>query len=309
MLASALRELTASPLPPLFPLGEGPEPGPSAGVYLEHYGLAFPGVTHAFGRFESRRRRLAGHVFLPGEPRGTVIVLHGYYDHVGVHSRLIRFLLETGHAVAAYDMPGHGLSSGRRASVEDFGDLVTAQDDFVALARQNLPGPHHFVGHSTGAAVALDHVLTSEDVAFDQVVLLAPLVRSYAWNLSRLGNWMVRPFTDEVPRVFRANSSDADFLEFVESDPLQYRRVPLAYAAAVQAWNGRLQGYPPSEKEVVVIQGTRDTTVDWKHNVGFLRGKLPRARIELIEGGRHHLANESAELRTKVYDVIESVLA
>ena len=164
------------------------------------------------------------------------------------------------------------------------------------------------MGHSTGAAVALDHVLTSGHAAFDRIVLLAPLVRSYAWNLSRIGNWMVRPFLAEVPRVFRANSSDADFLAFVESDPLQHRTVPLAWPLVVQAWNARLRGYPPSEKEVVVVQGTDDTTVDWKHNLAFLRGKLPRARIELIEGGRHHLANESAEPRKKVFDLIDAVL-
>ena len=164
------------------------------------------------------------------------------------------------------------------------------------------------MGHSTGAAVVLDHLLTSGDDALGGVVLLAPLVRSYAWNLSRFGNRLVRPFTEEIPRVLRANSSDADFLRFVENDPLQYRSVPLAWPAVVQAWNERLRGYPPSERQVVVVQGTRDTTVDWKHNLAFLRGKLPNARIELVEGARHHLANESTELRTRVFEVIAAAL-
>ena len=138
VLAAALRELTASPLPPLFPLGEGPEPVPSDEIYFEHYGLDFPGVSHTFGRLESRGRRLAGHVFLPDEPRGTVVVLHGYLDHVGVHSRLIRFLLGTGHAVAAYDMPGHGLSSGRRASTSI--RAAVPRRSVNRRARRTLPG-------------------------------------------------------------------------------------------------------------------------------------------------------------------------
>ena len=46
--------------------------------------------------------------------RGTVLICHGYFDYVGLYRHLIAHVLELGYAVLAYDLPGHGLSSGPR---------------------------------------------------------------------------------------------------------------------------------------------------------------------------------------------------
>jgi len=235
-------------------------------------------------------------------------VLHGYYDHAGMLARLIGFLVDGGYAVAAFDLPGHGLSTGARATIGDFAEYVDALGVFAAGCRRHLPGPYHFVGHSTGAAVALDHLLSAGEPAFDKVVLLAPLVRSYGWKLSRVGGAIARPFTDEVPRVFRKNSGDEEFLALVAGDPLQYRCVPLAWAAALERWNERIEGLAPSDAEVLVIQGTDDTTVDWEHNLDIVRRLLPRATLEVLDGARHHLANESAAIRERVFELIRGRL-
>jgi len=309
-LEAAIRGLTAAaeaPLRPLFPLARE-EPSPAAVAYFRHYGLSFPAATHHFGVVEAGEHRLAAHVFVPARPRGTVVVLHGYYDHAGILSRLIGFLVGTGFAVAAFDLPGHGLSTGERATIGDFAQYVDALAVFAAACRRHLPGPYHFVGHSTGAAVALDHVLSAGEGAFDEVVLLAPLVRSYGWKLSRVGGAIARPFTDEVPRVFRKNSGDEEFLDFVAADPLQYRGVPLSWAAALERWNERIESLPPSDEELLVIQGTDDTTIDWEHNLDVIRRLLPRARIEVLDGARHHLANESAAIREWVFALIRERL-
>jgi len=59
-----------------------------------------------------------------------------------------------------------------------------------------------------------------------------------------------------------------------------------------------------SKKGFLILQGDRDTTVDWRYNVRLLREKFPSANVEMIPGARHELLNEAAELRDKVIEKI-----
>ncbi|MDH3414192.1 MAG: alpha/beta hydrolase, partial [Gammaproteobacteria bacterium] len=159
---------------------------PDAAAYLDYYGLNVPGVKHAFGTFRSGSHVLAAHAFRPAEARATVIVVHGYFDHSGTLSFAIRHLLEQGFAVAAFDLPGHGLSSGPRADIEDFQEYATAFGDLLSLCRAHMPPPCHVVAHSTGAAAVITRLLMRGDDGLGKVVLVAPLIRSAHWDVSTL---------------------------------------------------------------------------------------------------------------------------
>lgn len=280
----------------------------AAATYLAFYGLNSTHHTHYFGTFRSGSQVLAAHAFRPAAARGTVILMHGFLDHVGTLSSTIRHLLGTGFAVAAYDQPGHGLSSGPRGSIEDFADYARIFADFLRLWRAHMPPPYHVLAHSTGAAVVVDHLLSHDD-ELDQVVLVAPLVRSAYWGFSTALTPVLDVFVDDVPRVFRDHSSDEQFLEFVRHDPLQVRQAPLKWFNALVAWNERVATYSPSPKPIVIIQGNDDSVVDWEYNVEFLVTKFPNARVEIIDVGRHHLLNEGPSLRTQVLRIIDEVLA
>lgn len=277
-------------------------------VYFDFYGLDVTQHVHHFGTFRSGQQLLAAHMFFPEVPRGTVIVMHGYLDHVGTLSSTIQHLLGQGFAVAAYDQPGHGLSSGARASIDDFADYASIFEDFLELCRAHMPPPYHAAAHSTGAAVVVDHLLSREDHVLAHVVLVAPLVRSAHWDLSTSVTPVVDVFVDEVPRVFRKNTSDERFLEFVKQDPLQPRHTSLAWFNALVEWNARIMRYPPSSRPVVIVQGNADSVVDWEYNLKFLVTKFPNARVEIIDVGRHQLLNEAAALRAKVLRIVDDVL-
>src|SRR4030043_464172 len=88
--------------------------------YLEFYGLKIAVARHEFVPFESGGFELAGHIFRPKEYKATVFILHGYLNHCGLLSKLIKYLVEAGFAVAVYDLPGHGLSSGEPTAIDDF---------------------------------------------------------------------------------------------------------------------------------------------------------------------------------------------
>ena len=102
--------------------------------YVAYYGLNFaehlPNLEHGFGYFEAAGHQLSVHAWRPREPRGTVLVCHGYFDHVGLYRHIIGHVLELGYAVLAYDLPGHGLSSGRAGYIRLSAPLRAASNGF-----------------------------------------------------------------------------------------------------------------------------------------------------------------------------------
>ncbi len=278
-------------------------------AYFSYYNLHTTQHDHYFGTFKSGDYILATHIFRPRLTRGTVVLMHGFLDHVGTVSSTIQHLLQQGFAVAAYDQPGHGLSSGPRASINDFADYASIFDDFLSLVETHMPPPYHSVAHSTGAAIVADHLLTHKDAKLEQVILVAPLVRSAFWHLSTFFTPVADAFTDDVPRVFQDNSSDQEFLAFVRQDPLQPRRTSLAWFNALVDWNERIQHYPPNPRPLVIIQGNSDSIVDWEYNLEFLVSKFPNAQVYIIDDGQHQLLNEGPDLRPKVLGIIDETLA
>jgi len=273
-------------------------------AYFRYYGLEVHNSEHLFGTFSSGDKLLAAHVFKAEMAKGTVILVHGYLDHTGVWKHVIKEMVKRGYTVAVYDQPGHGLSSGERAAIDDFSEYVSVFEEFLRNCELNLPGPQHLVAHSMGSAIALDYLLNVDQTPLDKVVLIAPLVHTAYWKLSRFGHSLGKHLSDSVPRLSPKTSSDEEFLEFSRNDPLQAKRVPTNWFSALVEWNKKIVENDPSTLPVMVIQGTADTTVDWKYNMEFIKEKFPRADILMIEAGGHHLINETLPMRTEVIQII-----
>ncbi|MEF9671771.1 alpha/beta hydrolase [Pseudomonas sp. PCH446] len=176
-LRSSLRPLAAAQ-----PLSE------EARAYQRFYGLDLPQrkspVVSRLGRFSSGTFELASQLWLPPDPVATLFLLHGFYDHMGLFRHVVDWALDQGFAVIACDLPGHGLSSGERASIDDFGRYQQALQDLFGEARTlGLPQPWHLFGQSTGGAIIIDHLLRHgrDSPVQGQTMLLSPLVRPRAW--------------------------------------------------------------------------------------------------------------------------------
>ena len=121
--------------------------------YFDFFGLdpEIPGCEHLFGSFQSGEFTLVAHLYRPAQYQSTVVLFHGYLNHSGQFKHLIRFLIESGYAVAVFDLPGHGLSSGEKAVINSFDQYVHAVQDFLKVLDGKLTGPYHALGFSTGA--------------------------------------------------------------------------------------------------------------------------------------------------------------
>ena len=172
----------------LKPLAQWQPLSDEAKAYQQFYKTDFPhrDVWRGMGRFEVDGYEVVSHCWWPEKVKGTLFLLHGFYDHTGLYRHVIEWALDQDFAVIACDLPGHGLSSGPRASIRDFSEYQDAlQALFAEAASIALPQPWHLCGQSTGGAIVVDHVLNHGEgsPAQGHLILLAPLVRPRAWGL------------------------------------------------------------------------------------------------------------------------------
>jgi len=273
---------------------------PSTIGYFQYYGLNLNNVRHFWGSFNSGDKKMAAHIFLPDNPKGTTFVLHGYFDHTGIMKNIIHQCLDLNFAVAVYDLPGHGFSAGERFLINDFSEYVLVLEDFIKICRPHLPEPFHLISHSTGCAIAFEYLSSTKDIIFKKVIFLAPLVHFTSWNMTKVGYFFAKPFVKSLPRKFWENSSDPVFIEKYRNDPLRPESFPLKWLNALYKWDRRIKGYKPVSKPVLVIQGTGDRVVDWKYNIPFLEKKLSKMKVKWIQNARHQLLNESESIKSEV---------
>lgn len=291
----------------LAPLGARQPLSAHAQHYQRFYGLDVP-VHSWLGSFPVAGFEVVGQVWSPLQPKATLFLLHGYYDHMGLYRHVIAWALKHGFVVISCDLPGHGLSSGERASIDDFAVYQQVLDALFEQARAlRLPHPWHLCGQSTGGAIAVDHLLhQAEHSPVDgEVILLAPLVRPCAWGWSKFSYQVLRHFVNGIERRFSDNTNDPAFLAFLQADPLQPRRLPTAWVGALIAWIKRIEAAPCSARHPVIVQGENDGTVDWPYNLAVLKAKFDTPRVLMLPGARHHLANELPAIRQRYFDFLD----
>lgn len=283
--------------------------------YLNYYGIHFSQslnhlqVGHSLGVMDLGGFDISVHYFSVPTPKGSVVLSHGYMDHVGLYNHLISFLLENGYNVLAYDLPGHGLSSGEQAGIVSFLYYQKVLTALLRQARTHLPRPWIAMGQSTGGSISMDYVLHQGDNAFDRLVLLAPLVIPKRWLGVRVFLKAVGSFVDKIPRGFPRNSSDEQFLDFIaHKDPLQTRHIKRSWVTAMRAWQHHFETAAVSEVPTLLIQGEQDVTVEWQYNLPAIRQHFSVMREVLLQPANHHLVNESEELRKEILAEINEFL-
>lgn len=296
-----------------FSPNETQDLSPGLQSYCRYYGLdlwvEYPDVRYTPGVVDAGGHQVAVHFYQQPEQdeiKGTVFILHGYFDHVGLYSQLIERCLGSGYDVLAWDQPGHGLSSGTPAAIDSFVEYQAVLSDLLARIGQHAPKPWHAVGQSTGSGILIDYLLSNhhgvDTSAFRSVVLLAPLVRPVGWLGARALHSVAKPFLKRWKRAFSENSANTRFLEFLrEHDPLQARAVHVDWVTALRQWVPHIESARPVDFPVTVIQGEKDRTVDWQHNLRIIKNKFSSVEEIRLPDGRHHLVNEAQDLQATVF--------
>jgi alpha-beta hydrolase superfamily lysophospholipase len=284
---------------------------PHAKITLPHYRI----VQH-YWKTENKYNEASEE-----KSKGTVVIVHGYLDHTGLYGRAIQWALTQGYDVLSFDLPGHGLSSGDPASIINFDTYSEILDDIIRQNQHTLTKPLIALGQSTGCAIICHSLLAKKntvtsslaeenppikesapDRPFTQAILLAPLVRSQHWRWLRYIYFLLRPTVYSIQRNFVRSSHHQAFNQFIKNaDPLQASRIPLLWLGAMEQWYQTIQySSQTCDLPLTIIQGTGDTTVDWRYNIPALSRIFTHSHSYFIQDAQHHLVNESPEYWHKV---------
>ncbi|WP_278312396.1 alpha/beta fold hydrolase [Lolliginicoccus levis] len=240
------------------------------------FGLAADG--HALPR---RFTNLAGQrTFLLGPDSPRILVLPGLPVNADTWATVAH---QVGNTAVA-DLPGLGLSSGGST------DWPRWMDDLLADT-----GARHLVGHSLGAAVAVE-AAHRNPAAIGQLTLVAPFfLQSRPRAMSRIpmltSACLKQAGATSLATRITGHGEHADALRGVVADlrrPGVARRIGnLLHRAADQRWRESLARQLASfPGRVQVIVGSEDPLAPWATDL--LASLGDSARVNVIEGAGHH---------------------
>lgn len=238
----------------------------------------------------------------PTPVRGTVVLLHGYGEHLGLHDALARRLAADGQVVHALDAVGHGRSDGERALIASWDLLVDDARTLATIARAENPGvPLTLVGHSGGALAAALLAIRSPGVA-DALVLSGAPLRAQEWIHEWLALGEPELPVDDPREVL---STHPAYVDALLHDPLThhggFRRETLQ--AVADTWpevaDGLAAGRP--DVPVLLVHGEADPLVPVEH-AWLTADQLPDARVVVFPGDLHDVLNEHD--RDAVHDAV-----
>lgn len=204
-----------------------------------------------------------------GEPKATLLVVHGVREHSGRYMNVVNHLVPSGYGVYGIDHIGHGKSDGERVYVERFQDYTKTLKKCFDMIREWQPErPIFLIGHSMGGLISTAFLLEHQD-ELSGAVLSAPSIK-VSDNTSQAIIFVGKLLSIIMPKAGLIKL-DA---ENVSRDPAvvdAYINDPLAYTGKITARLGAeiletMQRVTEEATEIrlpiMIVQGSDDKVVD-----------------------------------------------
>jgi alpha-beta hydrolase superfamily lysophospholipase len=245
-------------------------------------------------------------------PRGVVVLVHGYAEHLGRYREFVSHLNGRGLATVGIDHRGHGRSGGARGHCGQFEEFVADVRTAADMAESRWPGvPRVLFGHSLGGLIGFVYLLRHPDTV-RAAALSAPALR-IPDAAPRALQVVARVLGRVAPRVAFKSNLDQDALArdpavgaAYVADPLVHRRASAGFFGAVQAAQAEAFARATELRvPLLVLQGDADRIVD-PSGAWDLAAKL-EGRIEVVRlrGYYHELLNEPVAERARVLDSLD----
>ena len=231
-------------------------------------------------------------------PKGSVLIAHGFGEHHGRYASLKRALNEAGYDVWFFDFTGHGTSPGEKATVDVgalIGEHLVARKALEDVARTEKT---FLFGHSMGGLITLASTLLSPG-HIDAVAVTGPALRplpSVPLWAAKIAAPLARvlPFLKSVELDDSLLSQDPAVAEAYRADPLVYQgKVPLLTGTTMVVQGEQaIQNAPLLARPVFIMHGEEDGLANPEGSIEFTERAGDDVVLELIPGGFHELLNE-----------------
>ena len=248
--------------------------------------------------------------FTGGTSNAVIVLIHGLGEHSGRFEVWARKFNAYNYAVCTLDLPGHGLSYGKRGHIHKFSDFYKVIDLFIEQVRKDFPEKSiTLYGHSMGGNILTNYVLKRKP-AVKAMILSSPWLKLavkpnvFKYFLGKLMYKIYPQFHDKTNLNPAFISRIPEEIEKYKADKLVHGRITPAlffplYLKGIKMVERAKEFYLPT----LVFHGSEDNLTSHDASRKFASGNDKMDFISM-EGGYHELHHDICreELFEKIID-------
>ena len=235
-------------------------------------------------------------------PKGVVLINHGFAEHIGRYDYLANKLNENGYTVYRYDLRGHGRSGVEKGHINSYREFIDDCEEMVDLIKSKEDKELFMLGHSMGGMVTLIYGIENPDTLRGQI-FSGPGVGELpaAQGIMKIG---VKLASKIMPKKMMANPvsddicSDPAVVQAYKEDPLVLREASFNFykefsvdAIAYAQANKSKYTYP-----CLITHGEEDKVVPKEISEDLYKTIASKDKDLIIyEGLYHEILNEKSK--------------
>jgi alpha-beta hydrolase superfamily lysophospholipase len=191
-------------------------------------------------------------------PKAAIILIHGHGDHSGGLQNISNSLVKNKYIVYAYDLRGHGQSSGKRGYIRSWDEFRGDLHEFRKLVKLDQPDlPLYIIGHSLGGLITLDYALDYSE-GIGGIVAISPGISYEVTRIEKLGISLlskVKPdYSINKSGSFQLVARDSSKFTKYYSDVLRHNMVTPGLGRGLIHAISRMEQHPQSLKLPILLQ-------------------------------------------------------
>lgn len=240
-----------------------------------------------------------------GAAKGTVVLVHGYGEHILRYEHVAKALNAAGFDVRGTDLRGHGQSGGHRGFCLRFSEYL---DDLQALIdRARSSAPLFLLGHSFGGLIVTEYVLSRKPSDIAGVVMSSPFYK-LKLEVPKVKVIAARMMSRIYPKLSLPSglkgedvSRDPAIVAAYDRDPLNNKNATARwFTETAQVQDTLLERAPQWKLPTLFLVGAADKVADaTRAEEVFGRVGATDKTLKMLTGHYHEVFNEPLAERTK----------
>ena len=233
-------------------------------------------------------------------PKATVLINHGFAEHLGRYDYVSEKLNEAGYNVYRYDLRGHGRSGSEKGHIDSYREFIDDLKEMVEIIKSAGEDDIFMLGHSMGGLITFIYGIEFQDILKGQILSGAavgtlPAAKGYKSTVFKIANTFLKykmiknPVSDDICSV-------AEVVENYKEDPLVLEEATMNFyveflinAANYASENIKMYNYP-----CLIIHGEEDTIVPKEISENIYNSISSEDKeIKIYDGLYHEILNEN----------------
>ena len=233
-----------------------------------------------------------------GTPKAVILLVHGFGEHSGRYRDWAAKFNEQGISLRAFDLPGHGLSDGRRGVMPPFDVLFDSIDLILKDIAAEFPGiPQFIYGHSLGGGIVLDYLIRRKP-SLTGAIATSPWI-NLAFEPPKAKQLLASVASRIMPGMTQSSglkteylSRDPEVVKAYRTDPLVHGIVSAGIFGSITSAAKEILGRASEITLPLLLVHGRNDMITSAAATMEVASAAPGATLKLWDGGYHELHND-----------------